>query len=451
MTLLPCFKAYDVRGKTPSELNPDLAWSIARAYCDVMHPRTVAVGKDVRLSSDALHAAVVRGVIEGGADVVDLGLCGTEEIYFATSSQWLDGGIMVTASHNPAEYNGIKFVGRSARPLKEEDFKAIGERASAGYTPRAASGRVYRQESKEDFVKNIVEWWGLHAGRRLKVVMDAGNGCAGPLVRAFAESLPLDVVPVRCDPDGTFPTGVPNPLLQENRAVTSKAVIDAGADLGIAWDGDGDRCFFFDDQGQFIEGYYIVGLLAEAMLASHPRSKIVHDPRLYWNTVELVEAASGVPVMSKTGHAFMKARMREVDAIYGGEMSAHHYFKDFAYCDSGMIPWVLMASKLSHSKSSLSEKLAARMSAYPCSGEINRQVANTSEVIAHVREKYQPLATKWDELDGISGEFGDWRFNLRSSNTEPLLRLNVESRGDRDVMQARLDELLAEIQPFERA
>ncbi len=444
-TALTCFKAYDIRGRIPDELNEDLAWRIGRAYAELLQPRTVAVGHDVRLSSAALSAALAEGLLEGGVDVVDIGLCGTEEIYFATFHHGFDGGIMVTASHNPMDYNGMKLVRTQARPISgDSGLFAIRDRAAAGaFPPGSRRGRLQARPDKSAYIAHLLAYVDRTALQPLKIVVNAGNGGAGPIIDALEPHLPFQFIKIHHEPDGSFPHGIPNPLLPECRDATAQAVREHGADLGLAWDGDFDRCFFFDASGGFIEGYYLVGLLAETLLAREPGARIIHDPRLTWNTIEQVRAAGGVPVQSKTGHAFIKERMRQEDALYGGEMSAHHYFRDFAYCDSGMIPWLLITELLSRSGRSLAAQVEARMRVFPCSGEINFRVEDAPGRIRAILAAYADAQPLLDETDGVSLDFPDWRFNLRCSNTEPLLRLNVETRGDAALLEQRTAELRA--------
>lgn len=438
------FKAYDIRGEVPDELNTDLAWRIGRAYASEFKPKNVVVGQDVRLSSPSLCAALSDGLLAGGVDVIDLGICGTEEVYFATFSQDIDGGIVVTGSHNPAQCNGMKLVRRGAVPISgDSGLFALRDRThSCDFSSPARRGERMEKTFREEYVQHVLSYVDHSLLSHFKIVANPGNGCAGPVVKRLCENLPFTVHYINDEPDGFFPNGVPNPLLPERRAATAEAVRSEGADLGIAWDGDFDRCFFFDETGSFIEGYYLVGLLAESMLGRFPGSRIIHDPRLTWNTIELVRAAGGVPVESKTGHAFIKERMRAENAVYGGEMSAHHYFRDFAYCDSGMIPWLLLMSLMSSTRQSLSSLVSERMNAYPCSGEINRKVGNPEKVISVVYQHFSPLARQESWIDGLSMEFGTWRFNLRRSNTESLLRVNVESRGDKLLMEERTSEIL---------
>jgi phosphomannomutase len=449
-TELSCFKAYDVRGRIPDELNEDIARRIGRAYAVVVKPKTVLVGHDIRLSSRSLCDALSEGLLASGVDVRDIGQCGTEEIYFATSDMGVDGGIVVTASHNPMDYNGMKFVREGSRPISS-DSGLLEIKRLAGenrFAPAGARGTLTRVDAREHYVRHLLGYVDRSALKPLKIVVNAGNGGAGTVVDALAPHLPFEFVRVHHEPDGRFPNGVPNPLLEENRAPTREAVLAHGAQLGVAWDGDFDRCFLFDERGRFVEGYYIVGLLAEAFLRRHGPQRIVHDPRLTWNTIDIVQGLGGTPVQTKTGHAFIKERMRAENAIYGGEMSAHHYFRDFAYCDSGMIPWLLVAGLMGASGKPLSALVEAREAKFPCSGEINRRVQDARALLAEVERRYAADAQVVDRTDGLSLEFADWRFNLRLSNTEPVVRLNVETRGDRALMAERRDELLAVIDGF---
>lgn len=440
---LDCFKAYDIRGRLPDQINADIAWRIGRAYAAELAPRQVVVGHDVRLQSPALAEALTRGLTEGGADVIDIGLCGTEEVYFHTFHRGADGGVMITASHNPLDYNGMKLVREGSRPISgDSGLDAIRARAERGaFAPAPRAGVVRVDTDKRAYIQHLLGYVSVPALSPLKIVVNAGNGGAGLVIDELERFLPFEFIKVHHEPDGRFPHGIPNPLLPENRAATAEAVLAHGADLGIAWDGDFDRCFFFDETGRFIEGYYLVGLLAEQMLAKHPRAKIIHDPRLTWNTVETVRAAGGTAVQSKTGHAFIKERMRAEDAAYGGEMSAHHYFRDFAYCDSGMIPWLLVVERLCRSRQPLSALVEARMAAFPCSGEINFEVTDSAAVIERILAHYETEGPQVDRTDGVSVSFPTWRFNLRTSNTEPLLRLNVETRGDAPLLASRTAEL----------
>ena len=441
---LSCFKAYDVRGRIPDQLNEDIARRIGRGFARVVAPRCVVVGHDIRLSSQQIKAALVEGLRDEGVNVHDIGQCGTEEIYFATSYAGMDGGIAVTASHNPKDYNGMKFVKAGSEPISGDsgllDIKALAERNDFGAARERGGYQVL--DTAAAYIKHLLSYVNVAALKPLKLVVNAGNGGAGAVIDRIEAHLPFTFIKLYHDADGNFPNGVPNPLLPENRAPTAAAVRERGADMGIAWDGDFDRCFFFDENGEFIEGYYLVGLLAETFLRRHPGGKVVHDPRLTWNTRAIVTALGGEPVQSKTGHAFIKERMRREDAVYGGEMSAHHYFRDFAYCDSGMIPWLLVAELVSQRDQPLSELVSERMAAFPCSGEINRSIDDPAAVLMQAEARYVNSALAIDHTDGLSMEFNNWRFNLRMSNTEPVVRLNVESRGDTALMREKTDELL---------
>ncbi|WP_299340456.1 phosphomannomutase [uncultured Pseudoxanthomonas sp.] len=445
MQSLKCFKAYDIRGRVPEELNEALARRIGIGMAALLDPGPVVLGRDVRLSSPALQQALETGFRHAGRDVIDIGLCGTEEVYFQTVHRDAAGGVMVTASHNPMDYNGMKLVRKGARPISgDSGLFAIRDFATSTQETAELSGaRRIEALDKSAYIEHLLGYVDCSALKPLKIVVNAGNGGAGLIIDLLAPHLPFEFIRVQHEPDGSFPNGIPNPLLPDNRSATADAVRLHGADFGIAWDGDFDRCFFFDAEGGFIEGYYLVGLLAQALLARNPHDRIIHDPRLTWNTVEMVLASGGTPVMSKTGHAFIKERMRAEDAIYGGEMSAHHYFRDFAYCDSGMIPWLLIAGLVSTTGQSLAGLVADRMRAFPCSGEINFRVEDVSAKIRRVLDHYTSFQPQLDRTDGVSADFGDWRFNLRSSNTEPLLRLNVETRGNADLLAERTRELTA--------
>ncbi len=452
MSVLTCFKAYDIRGRLPDELNEDIARRIGRAYAEYLQPENVVVGGDIRLSTESLKQALTEGLREGGVNVTDIGLCGTEEIYFATRHLNMDGGIMVTASHNPMDYNGLKLVREESRPISGDtglnDIQALAEKNE--FAPSPHQGSYRKLDNLQAYTQHLLEYIDLSQLKPLKLVVNAGNGAAGhaidALEAAFDEKrIPVTFIKIHHEPDGNFPNGIPNPILPDNRQATIDAVKAHGADMGIAWDGDFDRCFLFDENGAFIEGYYIVGLLAEAFLQKQPGSKIIHDPRLTWNTIDIVEKAQGIAIQSKTGHAFIKERMRQEDAIYGGEMSAHHYFRDFAYCDSGMIPWLLVAELISVKQQPLSVMVSERIAMYPSPGEINSKLADPKAAIARVLAHYRDEALSLDETDGISLEFKDWRFNLRSSNTEPVVRLNVESKQDVALMEAKTQDILEQL------
>jgi phosphomannomutase len=444
LSSITCFKAYDLRGRIPTELNDDVAYRVGRGYAEFLAPQRVAVGRDIRLSSAGLTDALCRGLADSGVDVYDIGVCGTEGVYFATFDGGYDGGIMITASHNPPDYNGMKFVREQSKPISGDngllEIRAFAERAEFRESRRRGTRRSI--DTMQAYVAHLLSYVETRNLKRLKIVANAGNGGAGLIVDRLEPHLPFEFIKVHHEPDGHFPNGIPNPMLEENRASTIAAIRAHGADLGIAWDGDFDRCFFFDERGSFVEGYYIVGLLASVLLRPEPGGKVVHDPRLTWNTIEIVEANGGKPVLSKSGHAFIKQRMREVDAVYGGEMSAHHYFRRFAYCDSGMIPWLLVAQILSESGQPLSKLVGERIRLFPVSGELNYRVPDAPAAIKALGSRYAPQALKVDLTDGLSYEFADWRFNLRTSNTEPLIRLNVEARGSESLMRTKTEEIL---------
>ncbi|WP_042073792.1 phosphomannomutase/phosphoglucomutase [Acinetobacter baumannii] len=440
MTTLTCFKAYDIRGKLGTELNEEIAYKIGRAYGQIYKPKTVVVGCDIRLSSEALKQATIRGLNDAGVNVLDLGMTGTEEVYFAAFHLDVQGGIEVTASHNPMDYNGMKLVRENARPISADtglkEIQALAE--TNNFEEVSQKGTTQSYNILPEFVDHLLTYIEPAKIRPLKLVVNAGNGAAGHVIDAIEEkfkalNVPVEFIKIHHEADGTFPNGIPNPILIENRDSTRNAVLEHKADMGIAWDGDFDRCFLFDEKGQFIEGYYIVGLLAQAFLIKQSGEKIVHDPRLVWNT---------------SGHAFIKDVMREHNAVYGGEMSAHHYFRDFAYCDSGMIPWLLTIALLSETGQSLSTLVENMIAKFPCSGEINFKVADTQTTIQKIFDFYANQNPQIDRTDGVSLDFGTWRFNVRASNTEPLLRLNIESRADRQAqpMQHYVDELTGLIQ-----
>lgn len=454
MAHLSCFKAYDIRGQLGSELNTDIAYRIGRAFGQHLEPKTVVVGGDVRLTSEELKEALSEGLLDAGVNVIDIGMTGTEEVYFATKYLGVDGGVEVTASHNPMDYNGMKLVREDAKPISgDTGLRDIQFLAEENLFPTVTKrGSLTKATNLVAYVDHLMTYITPNNIKPLKLVVNAGNGAAGHVIdeieRRFEMlGIPVEFVKVHHQADGNFPNGIPNPLLPECRADTANAVKKHKADMGIAWDGDFDRCFLFDENGDFIEGYYIVGLLAEAFLQKNPGEKIIFDPRLYWNTSDIVSRNGGKPIMSKTGHAFIKERMREENAIYGGEMSAHHYFRDFAYCDSGMIPWMLVAELLSVKSKKLSQTVQACIEAYPSSGEINSKLIEPQNAINRVLNTYIGQAQKIDYTDGVGlefeGENGEWRFNLRSSNTEPVVRLNVESKGNKDLMLTKTKELIS--------
>jgi len=443
MDKISSFKAYDIRGKVPGELNTDLAYKIGRTFAKYLNAKSVVIGRDVRKSSPELSDALSKGLNDAGCDVFDLGLCGTEMIYFGTPFLNADGGIMITASHNPPEYNGLKFVKSGSVPMGyDSGLKEIEKMILNNDLGEIADlkGKVFQKDIMKDFITKVTKFFDSKKILPYKVVVNAGNGCVGPALDALEKYLPVKMIKIFPEPDSNFPNGVPNPLLPENRQPTIDAIKKYSADLGVAWDGDYDRCFFFDEKGSFIEGYYIVALLAKSILKTNPGEKIVHDPRLVWNTIEVVKKAGGDVVVSQSGHAFIKQKMREVNAIYGGEMSAHHYFRDNFYSDSGLIPFVLILQLMSDEKAKLSELVEAMIRLYPCSGEINSTVGNPIEKIREIKKRY--IGGINNELDGLSVEYPDWRFNIRMSNTEPLLRLNVESRNDEKLMLKKTNELL---------
>jgi len=447
------FKAYDLRGRVPDSLNAERARQIGQAYAAIIQPAgTVAIGRDMRLSSPDIAQALTEGLNEAGVDTCDIGLCGTELVYHAASRPGMGGGIMVTASHNPADYNGMKLVREQAIPISADTgLKEIEARLADGMASVRAPqpGSHTHEDLLDDYVSRIRSLVDIDRIKPLKLVVNAGNGCAGPAFDAIAYELPLSITRLHHEPDGLFPNGVPNPLLPENRAETAAAVRQVGADFGVAWDGDFDRCFFFDEDGRFIEGYYLVGLFAATLLNKQPGEKIVLDPRLIWNTLDQVSQAGGQALINKSGHAFIKERMRAENALYGGEMSAHHYFRDFSYCDSGMIPWLLLAETISSSGRSLADLVDERIQAFPCSGELNFSVSDTDIVIDHVLGSFPNDNPEIDRTDGISLAFDDWRFNLRASNTEPVIRLNVETRANQALLEDRVGELTRLIEKFQ--
>ncbi len=455
MSQLTCFKAYDIRGKLGTELNEEIAYKIGRAYGQIYQPKTVVIGCDIRLTSESLKQATVQGLNDAGVDVLDLGMTGTEEVYFGAFHLDVQGGIEITASHNPMDYNGMKLVREQARPIGADsglaEIQALAE--SGAFTEVTQKGSTTPYNILPEFIDHLMGYINPAKIRPLKLVVNAGNGAAGHVIDAIEEkfktlNIPVEFIKIHHEADGTFPNGIPNPILIENRDSTRHAVLEHHADMGIAWDGDFDRCLLFDEKGQFIEGYYIVGLLAQAFLLKQSGEKIVHDPRLIWNTFDVVEKYQGIPVQSKSGHSFIKDKMREHNLVYGGEMSAHHYFRDFSYCDSGMIPWLLVISVLSETGQSLSSLVEEMITKFPCSGEINFKVADTQVTIHKLFDHFADQNPSIDHTDGVSLDFGAWRFNVRASNTEPLLRLNIETRLDQHPkpMQDYVDELTQLIQ-----
>lgn len=440
------FKAYDIRGEVPRQINPDLAYQIGRAYASEFSPKKMIVGHDIRLESEPLSKALCDGLTASGVEVWHLGLCGTEEVYFATSHYDADGGIMITASHNPKGNNGMKLVGPGSKPIsRDSGLNAIKQRIQAqDFSPLSVTpASVIEKTDKSAYIEKLLSYIDSDNLQTFKIVVNAGNGAAGPTFDLLAQHLPCEFIRIQHQPDGNFPQGIPNPMIPKNREITKNAVLEHQADFAVAWDGDFDRCFLFDQNGEFIEGYYLVGLLAETLLQNNPGSKIVYDPRLTWNTIEQVQQAGGEPVKSKTGHAFIKEHMRKIDAIYGGEMSAHHYFKDFFYCDSGMIPWLLVAQLMSRTGKSLSQLVAERAAAYPCSGELNYKVQHSKQIIDAIKSEFTDQKPIEDLTDGLGLEFPQWRMNIRTSNTEPLLRLNIESRANPELVKQMVSKVEA--------
>lgn len=449
MDELQCFKTYDIRGEVDVTINCDIVQRIAHAVATWLKPKQMVIGCDSRLTSQEYKQTLAQGLINSGVDVIDIGMVGTEEVYFATRLLNADGGIQITASHNPANYNGMKIVREQARPVSNDNgllqIKALAE--ANHFTPAAQPGNYQRCDHRHAWVEHLMSYVTTPLSRPLRIVVNAGNGAAGPALEAIEKALhkhkaAIEFIKLYAEPDGHFPNGVPNPMLEENRFDTRAAVVLHKADLGIAWDGDFDRCFFFDSRGEFIESYYLVGLLAARFLKQTPGEKIIHDPRLMWNTQQLVNQCGGIAIESKTGHAFIKDAMRRENAIYGGEMSGHHYFRSFGYCDSGMIPALLVMQLLNDGQSSLAELIAERIARFPVSGEINISVCDPLVVLKHIEETFSAQCVSKSDCDGLSIQFPEWRFNLRSSNTEPLLHLNVESRNDKTLMEDKTSMLL---------
>ncbi|MFB5188430.1 phosphomannomutase CpsG [Yersinia intermedia] len=451
MSKLTCFKACDIRGRLGEELNVDIAYRIGRAFGQYLKPRQVVVGHDVRLTSESLKLSTIEGLRDSGVDVLDIGLAGTEEVYFATFYLGLDGGIEITASHNPLDYNGMKLIRAEAKPISSDsglrEIQYLAEMNEFQVVDEKLRGKYKKISIFDDYISHIMKYVNINNFRNLRLVINSGNGAAGHVIDGIENyliknNISIEIIKINNEPDGNFPNGIPNPLLPQCRAETSNAVREYKADMGIAFDGDFDRCFMFDKYGNFIEGYYIVGLLAETFLSKYNGAKIVHDPRLMWNTIDLVTRVGGIPIMSKTGHAFIKERMRKEDAVYGGEMSAHHYFRDFNYCDSGMIPWLLVAELICIKNEQLDELVNKMITRYPSSGEINRVLVKPNSAIERVKKHYEKSSNSCDLTDGISMEFDEWRFNLRVSNTESMVRLNVESRGNVALMRIKTSEVL---------
>ena len=441
------FKAYDIRGQLPHEINPEIAYRVGNATAEYLSAKKMILGRDIRASSKELSESMASGLMDAGVDVIDIGECGTENVYYATGELKSCGGVMVTASHNPSDYNGFKIVSENAKPISSEtgllDIRKIAE--SDKRLISESRGNLEQRDLNQSYVKKVLSFIDPDSLSKLKVVMNPGNGGAGVYAEYISKNMPIEIIKLNFDPDSSFPNGIPNPMIEENRVSTSQAVIDNKADLGIAWDGDFDRCFFFDEKGNFIEGYYLVGLLAKSFLIKNRNERVIYDPRLTWNTIDVVERYGGDAIQCQSGHSFIKKSMRDNDAIYGGEMSAHHYFRDFYYCDSGMIPWLLILEMISEEKMPLSQMIQKYRERYPVSGEINLKVNNTKTIIDSIKEYYLDDALGVDETDGIGMEFEKWRFNLRASNTEPLIRLNVESYNNESLMNEKTRELVDRI------
>jgi len=453
MQPLTCFKAYDVRGELGVDFDTDIAYRIGRSIAQHFRAKTIVIGRDARKTSPELAAAVAHGINDCGADVLDLGLCGSEEMYWAVTEIGACAGIEVTASHNPINYNGIKIVKSGSRPLDGikdfEKIRILAESAAWNDGPIRGTIEDIGVEARAKYVNKCLGFVDVTALKPLRIVVNCGNGAAGPTFDAIAGALinklaPLEFIRVHHEPDHTFPNGIPNPLLPENHATTGDVVVNENADFGVAFDGDFDRCFLFDAHGKFVPGEYVVGLLASIFLEKENGGKIVHDPRVIWNTQDIVAENGGIAIQSKTGHSFIKQTMRAHGAVYGGEMSAHHYFRDFAYCDSGMIPWLLIAELISKTGVNLRDLIADRFEKFPSSGEMNFKVADADKTIKSVMTEYQSIA-ELDTMDGVSLSFSGWRFNLRKSNTEPLVRLNVESRGNAGALAEKVELLKSKI------
>jgi phosphomannomutase len=437
------FKAYDVRGIYPDELDEEGAYAIGRAYAEQFEPRKIAVGLDMRISSPTMAEAAIRGAVDAGVDVLELGLVGTEMLYFAVGDLGLDGGIEVTASHNPKEYTGMKIVRRGALPVGgESGLLEIRDRALASTKQQtvARSGTVERYDVWPAFVERVLSFVDVDAIRPLRVVIDAANGMAGAMLPPVLERLPVDAVRCYFDPDGTFPNHEPNPLLPENREFIVRKTLEEGADLGVAFDGDADRCFFVDDTGDFVPGDFVTALLAGSILEKEPGAKVIYDLRASWAVPETVERAGGVPLVNRVGHAFIKHRMRKEDAAFAGEVSGHYYFRNFSQADSGVVPFLLMLELVSRKGRKLSEILWPYRERYFITGELNTPVADVPLKLQELKERFGPEG-EVSHLDGISVDAADWHMNVRPSNTEPLLRLNLEARS-RELMERKRDEVL---------
>ena len=465
--IIDSFKAYDIRGELGVNLNEAIAYRIGRAFAQILFQRygaaveahdndmvnlkpVIVIGSDIRHSSEQLKQATIAGIVDAGVDVIDLGMSGTEEVYFATSYYQALGGIEVTASHNPINYNGLKLVKEHSKPISADDglaeIQALAE--SGKFTATNTLGKLQLLTDKSAYINHVMTFIDTDKLKPLKLVINSGNGSAGPVVDLLIEKLaqagaPIEVIKLHHTPDGSFPNGIPNPMIEANRVATQQAVLENKADLGIAFDGDFDRCFLFDEHGEFIDGSYIVGMLAQAFLNKYPNESIVYDPRVIYNTEAVIKEHNGKAVISKSGHSFIKQVMRDSGAVYGGEMSAHHYFRDFFYCDSGMIPWLLTIELLSITGKTLSELVSGYIAAYPSSGELNFRLTTNGAptIISAIEEKFSSENPTKSTLDGLSLNFGEWRFNLRASNTEPLIRLNIESRGNEELLAIKIREI----------
>ncbi|WP_227676271.1 phosphomannomutase CpsG [Psychrobacter sp. 1044] len=465
--IIDSFKAYDIRGELGVNLNEAIAYRIGRAFAQILFQRygaaveahdndmvnlkpAIVIGSDIRHSSEQLKQATIAGIVDAGVNVIDLGMSGTEEVYFATSYYQALGGIEVTASHNPINYNGLKLVKEHSKPISGDDglaeIQALAE--SGKFITKNRSGTLQLLTDKSAYINHVMTFIDTDKLKSLKLVINSGNGSAGPVVDLLIEKLaqagaPIEVIKLHHTPDGSFPNGIPNPMIEANRVATQQAVLENKADLGIAFDGDFDRCFLFDEHGEFIDGSYIVGMLAQAFLNKYPNESIVYDPRVIYNTEAVIKEHNGKAVISKSGHSFIKQVMRDSGAVYGGEMSAHHYFRDFFYCDSGMIPWLLTIELLSVTGKTLSELVSGYIQAYPSSGELNFRLTTNGAptIISAIEEKFSSENPTKSTLDGLSLNFREWRFNLRASNTEPLIRLNIESRGNKDLLKVKIQEI----------
>ncbi len=455
-----CFKAYDIRGVVGESITEEVCYQIGRATATVLVAKSMVIGHDARESSPQLAMAFKEGLVDQGCDVVDIKLAGTEEVYFATSFFGVDAGAVITASHNPIDYNGIKFVGSGSRPLDvEKEFLAIKKIAKKSDSLEKAKVRGSYEakslHSKEAFAAKVLSFVDAENLRPMRVVLNCGNGAAGPAVKEIKSQLSnagskVSIIEMFQEPDASFPNGIPNPILEENHKVTSDRVLAESADFGVAFDGDFDRCFFFDNQGSFVPGEIIIGLLATYFAGQGEDLKIVHEPRLVLNTRSVCQNHGITGVQTQTGHLFMKKAMRESEAIYGGEISAHHYFRDFYYCDSGMIPWILVCDLLSSGSENLADLVSSQRKQFPSSGEINFRVGDAAKVISSIETEYMRTATEIDRMDGLSISFPGWRFNLRASNTEPLLRLNLETIGNPELLKLKTDELASRIKDIDQ-